>query len=184
MARRLPRRLPGHVCEKRIFGGVVSHMKQEYALRRVQVGTDGPRRKRGRGRAFVTARRAAPPRHGPPNGRPGADGLGAVGIRCITCHQAENDPASGVPGHASWYLAPASMGWQGKTLRQICEQVQDPERNGGMDTAKLIHHMGEDTFVGWAWRSRADRMPAPGTQAEFGALVKAWLESGAHCPEQ
>jgi hypothetical protein len=23
-----------------------------------------------------------------------------------------------------------------------------------------------------------------GTQAEFGALVKAWLESGAHCPEQ
>src|SRR6478752_3677993 len=89
--------------------------------------------------------------------------------------------ASGVPGHASWHLAPASMAWQGKTLRPICEQVQDPERNGGMDTVKLIPHMGEDTLVGWAWRPGADRTPAPGTQAEFGALVKAWLESGAHC---
>jgi hypothetical protein len=121
--------------------------------------------------------------HEPPAFR-GADGFGAVGMRCTTCHQAESDPASGVPGHESWHLAPASMAWQGKTLRQICEQVKDPERNGGMDAAKLIHHMAEDTLVGWAWRPGADRTPAPGTQAEFGALVKAWLESGAHCPEQ
>jgi hypothetical protein len=121
--------------------------------------------------------------HEPPAFR-GGDGLGAVGMRCATCHQAENDLASGVPGHANWHLAPASMAWQGKTLRQICEQVQDPNRNGGMDTAKLIPHMGEDTLVGWAWRPGADRTPAPGTQAEFGALVKAWLESGAHCPQQ
>jgi hypothetical protein len=121
--------------------------------------------------------------HEPPAFR-GADGFGAVGMRCTTCHQAESDPASGVPGHESWHLAPASMAWQGKTLRQICEQVKDSERNGGMDAAKLIHHMAEDTLVGWAWRPGADRTPAPGTQAEFGALVKAWLESGAHCPEQ
>jgi hypothetical protein len=102
----------------------------------------------------------------------------------MMCRNAAIARASGVPGHASWHLAPASMAWQGKTLRPICEQVQDPERNGGMDTVKLIPHMGEDTLVGWAWRPGADRTPAPGTQAEFGALVKAWLESGAHCPQQ
>ena len=96
----------------------------------------------------------------------------------MMCRNAAIARASGVPGHASWHLAPASVAWQGKTLRPICEQVQDPERNGGMDTVKLIPHMGEDTLVGWAWRPGADRTPA------LGALVKAWLESGAHCPEQ
>ena len=25
--------------------------------------------------------------------------------------------------------------------------------------------------------------PAPGTQAEFGALTKAWVDSGAKCPK-
>jgi hypothetical protein len=28
----------------------------------------------------------------------------------------------------------------------------------------------------------ADRTPAPGTQAEFGALMRAWADAGAHCP--
>ncbi|PYM55919.1 MAG: Isoquinoline 1-oxidoreductase subunit, partial [Candidatus Rokuibacteriota bacterium] len=37
-------------------------------------------------------------------------------------------------------------------------------------------------LVGWAWNPGADREPAPGTQAMFGALVKAWAASGAVCP--
>ena len=28
----------------------------------------------------------------------------------------------------------------------------------------------------------AEREPAPGTQKEFGALIRAWVESGAACP--
>jgi len=38
-----------------------------------------------------------------------------------------------------------------------------------------------DTLVGWAWTPGADREPAPGTQAAFGALIKAWADSGAAC---
>ena len=37
-------------------------------------------------------------------------------------------------------------------------------------------------MVGWAWRPGEGRIPAPGTQAEFGDLIQAWIESGAQCP--
>jgi len=56
-----------------------------------------------------------------------------------------------VPGHADWHLAPQSMGWQGRSLPQICEQIKDRARNGGRDMAALVQHMAEDSLVGWAW---------------------------------
>jgi len=37
--------------------------------------------------------------------------------------------------------------------------------------------------VGWAWHPGEERSPAPGTQAQFGALIRAWISSGAHCPQ-
>jgi hypothetical protein len=43
--------------------------------------------------------------------------------------------------------------------------------------------MGTDTLVGWAWHPGAGRTPAPGTQAQFGALIDAWIASGAACPK-
>ena len=112
----------------------------------------------------------------------GADGHGAPGLACKTCHHDANFDPAHVPGHPNWHLAPIEMAWQGKTLGKICEQVKDPKRNDNMDTAKLIHHFGEDTLVGWAWKPGIGRTPAPGTQAEFGALIRAWLDTGAHCP--
>jgi hypothetical protein len=51
----------------------------------------------------------------------GADGHGAPGMMCATCHHAANYDIAGVPGHADWHLAPQSMGWQGRSLPQICE---------------------------------------------------------------
>ena len=47
-----------------------------------------------------------------------------------------------------------------------------------------IHHIGEDTLVGWAWAPGAGRSPAPGTQKQAGALVEAWVKTGAACPAQ
>jgi hypothetical protein len=72
---------------------------------------------------------------------------------------------------------------QDKTLSEICEQIKDPSRNGGKTLEELVHHMGEDSLVGWAWNPGAGRTPAPGTQQELGILIKAWVESGAACPE-
>jgi hypothetical protein len=114
--------------------------------------------------------------------RRGPDGFGAPGLRCSTCHQAANYDAVRMPGHPKWHLAPAEMAWEGRSLAQICEQIKDPERNGGHDLKHIVEHMANDSLVGWGWRPGAGRQPAPGTQAEFGALFKAWAETGAVCP--
>jgi hypothetical protein len=112
----------------------------------------------------------------------GEDGHGAPGMPCATCHGAANYDPARVPGHPMWHLAPIEMAWQGKSLGQICEQIKDPARNGGKDMPALLHHMAEDSLVGWGWNPGGGRTPAPGTQAEFGALLRAWAETGAACP--
>jgi hypothetical protein len=43
-------------------------------------------------------------------------------------------------------------------------------------------HLTNDTLVGWAWAPGFGREPAPGTQKELGALIEAWLNTGAVCP--
>lgn len=112
----------------------------------------------------------------------GPDGLGVTAMRCTTCHQAANFDPGHVPGNPKWRLAPAAMAWQRRSLAEICEQVKDPARNGGHSLSEIVDHMAKDDLVGWAWKPGADRSPAPGTQASFGALVKAWADSGAACP--
>jgi hypothetical protein len=112
----------------------------------------------------------------------GPDGHGAPGLPCNACHHAANYAESGVPGHPKWHLAPASMAWAGKSLGEICRQIKDPARNGGLDMPALLKHMAEDTLVGWAWAPGGKRTPAPGTQAAFGATMRAWAETGAVCP--
>ena len=112
----------------------------------------------------------------------GLDGGGAQVLRCSSCHNSDNFAASGVPGSPEWKLAPIEMAWQGRTLGEICRQIQDPA-HGGMTHAELLHHMAEDELVGWAWTPGADRTPAPGTQEAFGALIAAWIDTGARCPQ-
>jgi hypothetical protein len=112
----------------------------------------------------------------------GVDGHGAPGLRCNTCHHAANFDPAHVPGHPMWHLAPIEMAWQGKTLGKICEQIKDTARNGNKDMAALVKHMAEDSLVGWGWSPGEGRTPAPGTQAQFGDLIKAWAEAGADCP--
>jgi len=119
--------------------------------------------------------------HQPPVER-GADGFGLPAMRCPICHlQANFDPA-GVPGNPIWHLAPREMAWEGKTLGEICAQLKDPARNGNRSVDALIEHIGEDHLVGWAWAPGYGRQPAPGTQKQAGALVEAWMKTGAECP--
>ena len=112
----------------------------------------------------------------------GVDNFGAVGMRCTTCHGPANFDPAGIPGHPEWHLAPIEMAWVGKSLGEICQQIKDPERNGGKSMEELIHHMAEDSLVGWGWHPGVGRQPAPGTQKEFGELIKAWVDTGAVCP--
>jgi hypothetical protein len=112
----------------------------------------------------------------------GDGGIGASGLRCITCHHDKNFDPAGVPGNPKWALAPPEMAWQGKTLGQICRQIKDKTRNGDRSPVALEEHMAKDDLVGWGWHPGGTRTPAPGTQAQFGALFKAWVDSGAVCP--
>jgi hypothetical protein len=112
----------------------------------------------------------------------GADGHGAPTLACNTCHGPANFDPAHVPGHPEWHLAPLAMAWEGRSLGQICEQIKDRARNGDRDMAALLHHLGEDTLVGWAWTPGFGRTPAPGTQARFGEIMRAWADAGAACP--
>jgi hypothetical protein len=112
----------------------------------------------------------------------------AGGVPCASCHQAKNSPTASagirsVPGAEHWGLAPQSMAWQGLTIGGICEQLKDPARNGNRSLEQIRVHMSEDHLVGWAWHPGEGRTPAPGTQAEFGRLIAAWVDTGAHCPK-
>jgi hypothetical protein len=120
--------------------------------------------------------------HQPPVER-GADGHGSETMRCSTCHQYGNFDPARMPGHPEWHLAPLEMAWEGKSVAEICIQIKDPARNGGRKLEDLVHHIGEDTLVGWAWAPGYGRTPAPGTQKEAGALVEAWIKTGAACPQ-
>jgi hypothetical protein len=119
----------------------------------------------------------------------GEAGVGVPGLPCAACHTDKNFPLSvgeasyqSIPGHPRWGLAPIEMAWQGKSPDQICRQIKDPAHNGGRSLALLQEHMVKDDLVGWAWHPGAGRRPAPGTQEEFGAIVAAWIDTGAECP--
>jgi hypothetical protein len=117
----------------------------------------------------------------------GSDGHGAPGLECAACHGPRNvafaNGAGSVPGHPAWRLAPRSMAWEGKPLGEICRLFKDRSRNGGKSLAQIVEHNAHDGLVGWGWNPGPGRAPAPGTQAEFGALTRAWIASGARCPD-
>lgn len=120
--------------------------------------------------------------HDPPVVR-GPEDRGVVGMECGTCHQDRNQPLSRVPGAPDWRLPPRSMAWVGRTPGAVCEQLEDRARNGGRTLAEVVDHVRHDAFVAWGWTPGADRDPAPGSQAEFAALMAAWVDSGAECPQ-
>ena len=119
--------------------------------------------------------------HQPPVER-GPDGHGLAAMRCNICHQQANFDPGRMPGHPDWHLAPREMAWEGKSLHEICVQIKDSERNGGRSLEQLVEHIGTDSLVGWGWAPGFGRQPAPGTQKQAGALVEAWVKTGAVCP--
>jgi hypothetical protein len=119
--------------------------------------------------------------HDPPVLR-GPEDRGVVGMECSSCHQDRNLELARVPGAPNWHVAPLSMAWAGRDAPAVCEQIKDPARNGGKSLAQIVDHSQHDLLVAWGWAPGGEREPAPGSQAQFGALVAAWAESGAECP--
>ena len=120
--------------------------------------------------------------HDPPVQR-GRESRGVAGMECSSCHQDRNQALTRVPGAPEWHLAPIEMAWVGKSASHICQQLKDRSRNGGKSLAQIVQHNAHDELVGWGWSPGAGREPVPGTQEQFGAIVAAWVETGAECPE-
>jgi hypothetical protein len=87
-----------------------------------------------------------------------------------------------IPGHPRWDIAPIEMAWQGRTVSEICQQLKDPQRNGGRSLELLHEHLAKDDLVAWGWHTGEGRDPAPGSQEQLGELVGAWIQAGAACP--
>lgn len=122
-------------------------------------------------------------RHDPPVVR-GEHDSGVVGMQCGSCHQDKNLALARVPGAPGWHLAPREMAWVGRTPASVCAQLKDPARNGHKTLAQVVEHTAHDPLVAWGWDPGHGRVPAPGSQAAFGALVAAWVEAGAACPKE
>ena len=118
----------------------------------------------------------------------GADGHGAVGLQCATCHGAANPPASyGAhvpPGAPNWHLPPPEhkMVFIGKSGAELCALIKDPQATNGKDLPAMLEHVTNDKLVAWGWDPGAGRAPVDVPHAEFVAAFREWMEKGANCP--
>jgi len=113
----------------------------------------------------------------------GKEGKGTSAMQCATCHSPGGVIRPGAPIVEGWRLAPVGAGWRKKSAGDICRQVRDKNTNGGMDLATLQKHLATDRLIAWSWSPGAKRAPAPGSKQAFLDLMKAWADTGAHCPD-
>ncbi len=119
----------------------------------------------------------------------GPDGHGAPGEHCGTCHGKANPPDSyGLhqpPGVATdWHLPPpdVKMVFVGRSAKDLCEQIKDPQRNGGKDMTALVQHVSSDPLVLWGWAPGFGRKPVAVPHADFVAAFTRWANAGGPCP--
>jgi hypothetical protein len=119
----------------------------------------------------------------------GPDGRGLAGAHCRTCHGKANPPdsygAHQPPGVATdWRLPPSDtkMVFVGRSAKDLCEQIKDPDRNGGKDMTALVHHVSSDPLVLWGWAPGYGRKPVAVPHADFVAAFTRWANAGGPCP--
>lgn len=117
----------------------------------------------------------------------GESRIGAEYVQCGTCHALRETGANDAPHMApqvamSWQLAPVEAEWFGKSSVEICQQLRDPERNGGRDYMDLASHLDHDLILHWAWAPGGGREPAPYSLQEHVNDVLAWGVAGYPCP--
>ncbi|HKK77349.1 MAG TPA: hypothetical protein VJ953_19885 [Saprospiraceae bacterium] len=119
----------------------------------------------------------------------GPDNHGVAALRCESCHQAENNNFSGVPGAPEWSLAPLKMAWEGLSRIEIARSMLNPANNGGRNLEETVKHLTEHELVLWAWNPGVDsegnpREKPPVPKDEYIKAVKEWAAAGAPIPEE
>jgi hypothetical protein len=107
------------------------------------------------------------------------------GLTCATCHRDKNNARPGQPpGAPNWKLPPAEtpMIFEGRTPKQLCEQLKDPAQTGGRDGKALIDHVANDPLVGWGWAPGPGRTPVSIPRVRVVAALETWVGAGEPCP--
>ncbi|MCV6594535.1 MAG: hypothetical protein OIF48_16395 [Silicimonas sp.] len=115
----------------------------------------------------------------------GESRIGAETLLCATCHavrESLNDVPHAAPQVAmDWQLAPVEAEWFGKSSVEICNQLRDPERNGGRGFLELAEHLDHDLILHWAWNPGGGREAAPYSLQEHVNDMLAWGVAGFPC---
>jgi hypothetical protein len=120
------------------------------------------------------------------NVKRGEDGKGKYALKCASCHQDVNLPGENMPpGNPTWHLPKKDtpLVFQGKSPRELADQLKDPRRNGGKTLEQLREHVTEDKLVLWGWEPGDGRTKPPLSHAEFARKFREWVEKGAASPE-
>jgi hypothetical protein len=120
------------------------------------------------------------------NVKRGADGKGKYALKCANCHQDTNLPGANMPpGNPTWHLPRKDMPlvFQGKSPRELADQLKDPKRNGGRTLEQLVEHVTKDKLVLWGWEPGDGRTKPPLSHDEFAKKFREWVEKGAASPE-
>ena len=120
------------------------------------------------------------------NVKRGEDGKGKYALKCANCHQDANLPAANMPpGNPTWQLPRQAIPlvFQGKSPRELADQLKDPRRNGGKTLEQLVEHVTHDKLVQWGWEPGDGRTKPPLAHHEFAKRFREWVEKGAASPE-
>jgi hypothetical protein len=110
----------------------------------------------------------------------GEAGMGRPGMRCGTCHG--NSNFRNMPGFAGWRMAPRRLGWEGRSIGDICETLKST--GGGQNLEPVVSFIKNSNIVAYGWSPPKNYDEVPGRRDLFGELAEAWVDSGAHCPEE
>ena len=116
----------------------------------------------------------------------GESRIGAEYVPCQTCHALRTEGGNDAPHMApqvamAWMLPPVEAEWFGKSSDEICNQLRDPDRNGGRDHIALAGHLEHDLILHWAWNPGGGREPAPYSLQDHVNDVLAWGVAGFPC---
>ena len=120
------------------------------------------------------------------NVKRGEDGKGKHALKCTNCHQDTNLPGENMPpGNPTWQLPRKDLAlvFQGKSPRELADQLKDPRRNGGKTLEQLLEHVTHDELVLWGWEPGHGRTKPPLSHDEFAKRFREWVEKGAASPE-
>jgi hypothetical protein len=120
------------------------------------------------------------------NVKRGEEGKGKYALKCTNCHQDTNLPGENMPpGNPTWHLPRKDLPlvFQGKSPRELADQLKDPRRNGGKTLEQLLEHVTHDTLVLWGWEPGDGRTKPPLSHDGFAKRFREWVEKGAASPE-